>query len=243
MQTTFQHLAHRAPAKTMLPHPLEFFREGPGTAQNDLHDVIAAHETQGDTAKEGSAVRKFGHPEHVSPGVGMRVEVNDRVALRAEFLAQRLHDRRRNRMISTQHDQRRNCIDYFARSPVELGVGGREIRGRALDITVIGHIEHAEWVDAELHVRMRRWTTDIFRLADRSRAKSRAGPEGDAFIERSTQDRDIDAGKILRFERQWPAAVGQPGPRSTRPRSLVVDARVTPPSWGRSNQETRSGAQ
>ena len=201
-RTTARSLARRPRRRcasgTLLAHPLELLRERPGAAQSDLDDVVAARwpsTTPGGTERRAA-------PPPGRAGVGMGVEVDDREAVRAEPPAsapapgstasgrRRARPAPRRRRGSRRRPVRSCCVR----------VG--EVRRSDVDVAVVDDVQPLVRIDSELHVRAGHRERDVLGGADRTRPEAGARPDGDALVERRTEDRDVGARPARRVERE-----------------------------------------
>jgi hypothetical protein len=123
-------------------------------------------------------------------GVGVGVEMQHAVSVRSVALGQDAHGGQGERVVAPEHERYGAGGEYLSQPPLEGILGALEVGGRDLDVAVIDHAQHLEWIESEGHVRAAVAPAVVGR-ANSSRPVPRPRAVGGAVVERGAEDRHV----------------------------------------------------
>ena len=184
------HVVHEERRDALFALPAELGLAGPIAAQTDLDvarriDMPVAHQPV-----HRRPVRDL-DAEHGRPGVGVRVEVDERHG--PVPLGTGGDVGLGDRVVAAEHDRDQPRVEHLTDCLLDRGVRAHGIGGQHGCVAVVDDAQLGERVDLRLEVRAGR----AARRANRPRAVAGAGAIRDEVVRRRTDDRDVEAGEQL----------------------------------------------
>ncbi len=169
------HLGHLEAAHPLPGHPVERLRLRPVAAQAELQEAVAADRARLDQTTHRRAVPEQRAPLGV-PGVGVRVEVDDRHPAPADVPRHPCRVRQRDRVITAEDHRQRAGLAHLVHRLLETAQRGLGVPRGHLRVAGVHHRELGQRVDAERQVRPGSIVRQVVGAADRLRPEPRARP-------------------------------------------------------------------
>ena len=141
------------------------------------------------------AVRRLAVLGHAR--VGVRVEVNHRVAIGAELRVHGLEHRVRQRVVAADHDGHGVGGKCSARGFGQQCVRPRQVAGDHVDVAPVDDAQLLQRIDAGVYARPLARDVDVLGGAHGLRAEARARAVGDALVERRADHHGIGGGDVV----------------------------------------------